>query len=388
MRDAIPSRMVAAVSMAMVLVAAAHVAAVACPFCGVVGRSLAERRDSADVTVVAEPDGDPGKDAAGIAVRPFRVLAKLGGSGDPPQTATARIESSVEGTAILFGESFDAAGGRAMRWTAIGADETLIGHVAAAPATGDPAEGRLRWFVARLEHPEPAIAEDAFTEFGLAPFEAVRNVADVFDPAKLRAWVAGREIDERRRGFYALALGLTAATAKHAAQRDASIDILRKAVLAPADDFRAGYDGLLAGLLAAEGPRGLDLVEKAGLLGPEARPVDQRHLLSALRFAWESLADSIPRQRIADATAKLLAAPVVAAEATVDLARYRAWDHARAIAELWTSFGDDDPLVRRAVAGYLVACPRPEAKVLLESIQSRDPDRLREAIAAAALPGR
>lgn len=388
MRSEILERTIAAVMVAAVLVVAISFEAVGCPFCGVVGRSLAERRDAADLTVVAEPAGDPGKDTSGIAIQTFRVLTVLRGGGDPPKTATARIESPVKGTAILFGKSDDAAAGKPVRWTAVAADEALIGHVAAAPASGDPAEKRLRWFATRLEHPEPAIAEDAFTEFGLAPFEAVRNVADAFDPVKLRQWVAGEGIDERRRGFYALAVGLTATTEKHAAERDASVAILRKSVLAPADDFRAGYDGLLAGLLVAEGPRGLDVIEQAGLLRPEARPVDQRHLLSALRFAWESLADSIPRPRIAAATAKLLAAPVVAAEATVDLARYREWDHARSVAGLWDSLGGDDPLVRRAVAGYLVACPRPEAKDLLEAIRSRDPDRLRDAITAAALPGR
>ena len=383
MRLAIRSGMVA-----VVMTAAVSVEASACPFCGVVGRSLADRRDAADPTVVAEPAGEPGRDATGIAIQPFRVLTVLHGRAKPPEVATARIESPVKGTAILFGESDDAAAGKPVRWSAIAADETLIGHVAEAPATSDPAEKRLRWFAVRLEHPDPAIAEDAFTEFGLAPFEAVRSVADVFDPAKLREWVAGRGIDERRRGFYALALGLTATTAKHAAERDAAIDVLRKAVLSPADDFRAGYDGVLAGLLVAEGPRGLDVIARAGLLEADARPVDQRHLLSALRFAWESLADSIPRQRIVDATAKLLAAPVVAAEATVDLARYRAWDEARSVAALWESLGGDDPLVRRAVAGYLAACPRPEAKDLLDTIRSRDPDRLREAITAASLPGR
>ena len=373
-------------AIAAVFLMAAAVEGLACPFCGVVGRSLAERRDAAVVTAVAENDGDPGKDAAGLAIQSFRLHAKLHGSVDPPETATARIDSPVRGTAILFGEPEDALTGKPMRWTAIAANEALIGHVATAPATSDPAEARLRWFSARLEHPEPAIAEDAFTEFGLAPFESVLKVADALEPAKLRQWVAGRGIDDRRRGFYGLALGVVAASRSKPNERDEAVAVLQKAIVAPADDFRAGYDGLLAGLLVAEGPRGLDFIERAGLLRPDARPVDQRHLLAALRFAWESLDDSIPRQRIADATAKLLAAPVVAAEATVDLARYRAWDQARSVAALWDSLGGDDPLVRRAVAGYLVACPRPEAKDLLESIRSRDPDLLREAMKAATLP--
>jgi hypothetical protein len=76
----------------------------------------------------------------------------------------------------------------------------------------------------------------------------------------------------------------------------------------------------------------------------------------------------------------------VAADAVIDLARQQAWGDADTVAALWESLGDDDPLVRRAVAGYLTACPLPEAKRLLEHIRSRDPERLHAAIEAARLP--
>lgn len=360
----------------------------ACPFCGVVGRSLAERRDQATVTAVGEAEGGAAQDAAGLATQRFRLLSKLHGREDMPTEATARIESPVRGTAILFGEADGLEADAALRWTAIEADESLIGHVASAPSTSEPADGRLRWFAARLEHPQPRIAEDAFTEFGLAPFEAVRAAADAFDPEKLRAWVADRGTEQRRIGFYGLALGLAAAGEADASKRQASVDALRAAIRAPADDFRSGFDGLLAGLLVAEGTRGLDFLEQSGLLAKDARPVDQRHLLASLRFAWESLSDSIPRPRVAEATASLLSSPVVAADATVDLARYRAWDAAGEVAALWDSLGRDDPLVRRAVAGYLTACPTPEARQALDAIRTRDPKRLQEAVTAASLPGR
>jgi hypothetical protein len=56
------------------------------------------------------------------------------------------------------------------------------------------------------------------------------------------------------------------------------------------------------------------------------------------------------------------------------------------VASVWDSLGGDDPLVRRAVAGYLAACPLPEARQLLDGIRTRDPDRLKAAIEAARLP--
>ena len=97
------------------------------------------------------------------------------------------------------------------------------------------------------------------------------------------------------------------------------------------------------------------------------------------------MADSIPRDRIAEATAKLLARRVVAADATIDLARYRAWQAVDDVAQLWNTLGPDDPLVRRAVAGYLKACPLPAAQAYLEKIGQRDPALLSQALEAATL---
>jgi hypothetical protein len=56
------------------------------------------------------------------------------------------------------------------------------------------------------------------------------------------------------------------------------------------------------------------------------------------------------------------------------------------VAALWHTTGRDDPLVRRAVAGYLTACPLPEARRQLEAIRAADPQRLEAAVQAAALP--
>jgi hypothetical protein len=366
----------------------------ACPFCGSVGPSLAERRDRAAAVAVGEALGDAVAGAAGSTLQRFLVHAPLGSPAggrraeravSPGAAVDARVAGRLAGTAILFGEE-PAAGTEALRWSAVAADEALLGHVAAAPPIGRPAAERLRWFAGRLEHPDPAIAADAFAEFGAASFADVGAAAGAFDPVRLAAWVNEPAIDERRRGFYGLALGIVARDARDPLVRRDCLAALDRAVAAPGGDFRAGYDGVLAGLLVARGEDGLDRIEHRGLLGPRARPLDQRHLLAALRFAHESLTDAIPPARVAAATAALLASPAVAADATVDLARYRAWDRVDDVAGLWATLGGDDPLVRRAVAGYLAACPLPAAKAHLARLDRENPAQLRTALEAASFP--
>lgn len=357
--------------------------AVACPFCGVVGDSLAMRRDAAVVAAVGEAQGEAAVGPDGFLVQPFRIDQPFQGRLPAgAQTAIARVDGPVGGTALLFGS----ASGAALVWSAGGANETLLGYVASAPAMSLAPAERLRWFARWLEHPEPAIAADAFTEFGLAPFEAVRDAADALDATRLAAWLDEPGIDARRRGFYGLATGIVAATCDDAATRDRLIAALEAAIDAPADDFRAGFDGLLGGLLVAEGAAGLEALDRRGLFGPTARPLDQRHLLAALRFAWESLGQAIPRDRVATATARLLASPAVAADAAIDLARYRAWAHVDEVARLWGTLGRDDPLVRRAVAGYLAACPLPAARSHLERLRRAEPQLLDAALEAARGP--
>jgi len=58
------------------------------------------------------------------------------------------------------------------------------------------------------------------------------------------------------------------------------------------------------------------------------------------------------------------------------------------VAALWERLGRDDPLVRRAVAGYLAACPLPEAKRQAGAIGAADPAAWAAAVAAAGLPPR
>jgi len=356
--------------------------ATACPFCGAVGQPLAARRDTAAAVAVGEATAPATLQPDGVMTQPFRLLQCLSGERPlaPGETVIARVDTAIRGTAAVFFDRLDQPAGQ----MAIPADEIQLGYLAAAPAIDQPAAARLRWFARWLEHPDPLLAEDAFAEFGAAAFKAVRDAADALPAAKMQRWVRDEGIPQQRRGFYGLALGIVAAAdpEKRAACREPLLQILSE----PADDYRAGFDGILAGVLVADGVAGLEQLIALGLLEPAAPPVVKRQMLAVLRFAWESLSEEIPRERVARGTARLLTSPVTAAEATVDLARYRWWEAVDEVAALWTTLGDDDPLVRRAVAGYLTACSTPQGRVQRETIRRGDAERFDDAVEASALP--
>jgi hypothetical protein len=367
----------------------------ACPFCGSVGQPLASRRDAARAVVIAEADGParPRTDgvADGVMCQSFVVRQLMRGDlpdgiGSLPATVIAEVSSPISGTAAVFFSSLPIGepGQEGLDAEAIAADEGRLGYLASLPGVERPASERLRWYARRLEHPDPLIAEDAFAEFGQAPFEAVRAAADALPSGELRAWVDDPGILQQRRGFYGLGLGLVAASRPH--ERAASLAVLHAVVDAPADDFRAGFDGVLAGILVGEGEAGLAFLTARGLLEPTARPVEKRQMLAALRFAWENLAETVPRDLVAAATQRLLESPVTAADATVDLARYGWWHAVDQVAALWQTLGDDDPLVRRAVAGYLTACPTPQARQQIDAILHKDSERFEAAVHAAQMP--
>lgn len=365
--------------------------AIACPFCGPVAEPLAARRARSATVAVGETLGPAVAAVDGRRQQPLTIISTVAASAagsqlipaDPTQPPVqAAVTDDFTGTALLFQS-------RAGDWQAQAADELLLGYCLAAPPPREQpiaAAERLRWFARWLEHPNATIAADAYAEFAVAPFTAVRDAAGVFTADRLADWVTTASIDQQRRGFYGLAAGLVA---RQRTGQDAERcrQALRTAVAAPASsDFRAGFDGLLAGLFVALGRDALPVIESLGLLEPDASPVDQRHLLQALRFCWEEPAETLPQAAVVTATRRLLASANLAREAVIDLARYQAWDACDEVAALWDTSDEADALLRTAVVGFLLACPTPAAKQTLERLQKQDAAAVEAAVKAARLP--
>lgn len=381
-------------------------AAAACPFCTALRPTLASQRETADVVLLAEVL-ETRERAARLGVHhvlrgkeriagsePLWVeidtdLARGGlvlalGRSDrlpaadedaavrKPAADAVEIEAPQRGPSVEATSASDAAA--ALTWTLIRVNETSYAYAVRAPSLREPAAERLRWFARYLEHADPLIAEDAYFEFGHAPYDVVAQVADALPMERLRAWLVDERVPQERKGFYGLALGL----APTAEDRAANLALLREVIAAPADDFRSGFDGVLGGYLVGAGEAALELIEARFLADPAAAEGDTRHALSALRFYYE-YGDQIPRARLCAAVRHLIVRPAFAAMAVTDLARWQDWEPLAEVVALYDGESLPQPATNRAVIGYLLSCPLPQAAVELEALRRRAPEAVAEA---------
>ena len=338
----------------------------ACPFCNAVLPTFCQSREAAEVVALGEvvAAGDPLK----ILVR--NVLKGREHVQVGQVVAAPRVEALRSGALCLLLGSAAAELSKdeqPLSWTYRPVTETSYAYFARAPQLRVAAPERLRYFARYLEHPDTSIAEDAYLEFGHAPFDVVAQAADALPIEKIRRWILDDNVPEARKGFYGLALGIPS----EPAARAANAQLLQRLVNEPDDDFRAGFGGILGGYLLAAGLPALELIEARYLSNPNAADGDVRSALSALRF-YHEYGKEIPPQRLQESLRRLLQRPEFAAEAIVDLARWQDWSAPEAIARLYDAPARLQPGVRRAVVGYLTTSPTPAAATELSKLRDRD----------------
>ncbi len=333
----------------------------ACPFCTTPEPTLAERREAADVVLLGEV-------TAVVQDRDtFKIHRVLKGADaiDATQPVEAPGKLAIGTLAVLLGVQGDAA----TTWHVTSVDETSLAYFARSPSLRIATAERLTYFLPFLEHANATVAQDAYAEFGRAPYDAVAAVADKFPLDVFRRHLVDRAVPDERKGFYGLALGL----ATRDADRAENARLLYRLIHEPASDFRAGFDGMLGGYLLLTGEKGLEQIERRFLTNKDAPRGDVLHVITALRFYYE-YGKKIPATRLAQALGYLVERPEYAATVIVDLARWEAWSFQPQIAALWDRAEFADPLIRRAIVGYLRTCPTNDARAALADLRKRYPD--------------
>jgi len=351
----------------------------ACPFCTAVKPTLTQQRESAAVAFLGECTAAGSSDKSAeyqFAVRKWFKGAPTAGAKDTVRMPL-KDKLKVGALALVLGTGESGAAWDKLDWQCVPLSELAFVYVGQSPDLRTPAAKRLKFFAKYLENGDPLIADDGFQEFGQVPYDVVAAAATELSAAKLRDWIADASVPDERKGFYGLALGLTA----KGEERSPNIALLKKLIDADAPagaDFRVGFDGILGGFLVAEGPTAIQHISDRLLANATSAIGDVRHAEKALRFYYE-YGPAAEHAAVAKAVEKLLDRPSEAAAAITDLARWQDWSVLEKIASLYERKENNDALIRRAVVGYLLVCPTTQAARALSQLRQHDPDGVADA---------
>lgn len=343
----------------------------ACPFCTALEPTIAQKCDRADLALLGELVEVNGASGKVRLLRPLKAV--------PDQQTVTTISLAAAGgnrprrgtLLLVIGKR---AAGSPASWTVTELNEASYAYIAQSPPLSQPADKRLAYYARFLEHADPLIAEDAYLEFGHAPFDQAARISDRLDIDRLRAWLDDDAVPPLRKGLYGLLLGMAAAKQ----QREDVADDFRRWMSAPANDFRSGFDGVLGGYLWLGKQAALRQLEERFLDDRKPAIGNLRHLMTALRF-YRSYGRDIPAGQLMKVYRRFLERPAVAAAVIADLAQWRDWQSLDQVVLLFGRPGYTDAPTERAIAGYLLACPLPEAARQLARLRQLIPERVAEA---------
>ena len=273
--------------------------------------------------------------------------------------------------------------------------QTEYDYVKQLPKLDQPPVKRLAHFLKYLEHSDPMISTDAFSELDDASDVDVVKLAKELSPDKLRSWVTSTTVPINRHGLYAKLLGLCGTMA------DAKLlerEIFKKKE-SDSDEFgvevRMGIEGVMSGYLMLAGENGLTVLDEKALRDKEASFSETYAAMRALRFIWEFGDNRIKPDRLRQSMRTLLERPELADLVIADLARMKDWSVQDRLMTIYVSDEYDVPSTKRAIASFMLASaedignkadaaqPLPahaiQAQKYLEELEIRDPKIVKDA---------
>ena len=329
----------------------------ACPLCGPATPSLAEQISSFESVVlvkfISNEKPDRNRDFSGTTR--FEIVEIVKDESKTFQKKMAislnRYRHAAPGSLVLFmGNQTEGT----VKWsTLLNMTPASFKYLREAPGLDVPSTQRLAYYIKFLEHSDPVIAADAFSEFAIAPYNEIAPLKNLMPPKRLREWLANpKEPADRfvRLGLYGLMLGLSGT------EQDA--DFLKSLVLNSTEDYQFGIDGMIAGYLILTGEEGLTVLEKELLSNPEVDRLRIFPVMQALRFVWSFEGDRFSKQKLRDAMRVLIKRPELADLVIIDLARWKDWDAMDEIVSLYGQADYNVPAIKRAILRYLLTAEK------------------------------
>ena len=227
--------------------------------------------------------------------------------------------------------------------------QSAFDYFTKAPAPDQKTSERLKYFLPFLEHSDPLVATDAWSEFANAEYTDIVSIRDAFSRPNLRKWIADSDVGPERLGLYGMMLGLCGT------DRDA--DFLRQQIGLPTGgDIRFGTEGLMGGLLLLDGDDGLKFLEDSRLKNGNASAFECFGVIQALQFAWTYEPDRFEKDRLRRALHPLLHRMEVREIVIRDLARWEDWEAVTLMPDVYAASKADDARTVQAIVGFLILC--------------------------------
>ena len=252
--------------------------------------------------------------------------------------------------------------------------EKYIGKITELP---DDSFQRLRFYHNYLQDEESMLARDAYDEFAVAPYDAVKKLAPEMDREQLLRWIGDPEMATDRKRLYLTMLGVCG--------DEKDLPFLEKMLRSTQKSTRGGLDALIACYLTLAGEDGLPVVNELFLANDKAPYADTYAAIMAVRFHGTE-GDVIPRSALVESLHHVLDRKDLADLVIPDLARWSDWSQINRLVDLFVKADPDNNWVRVPVVNYLRACPLPEAKQALKKLEEVDPESVRRANTFFSIP--
>jgi hypothetical protein len=340
--------------------------------------TFAQEIKAVDVAVIAK-----------LVVIPKRAESKEGELNIDPPTAKFEIVEVLKGADLVVGEKqievvyfddkpigteflIEGAQPPVIAWTPpVALTPRSHKYLAELMKLPDDWSKRLPYLMSYLGDKEELLDSDAYDEFALAPYAALKSIKDLMPHDTLVKRIQDPDEKPSRRRLYLTMLGVCGSAN--------DLPMLEELLRAKDPKFKAGLDATVACYLVLRGADGLPFIEDMFLKKETDEYTDIYSVVMALRILGQEKDAPIPLPRIVQSMRLVLDHPRVADQAIMDLARWQDWSVMDRIVELFKSKDSEvTSWVRVPVVNYLRACPLPKAKDYIAELRKIDPKSVRQ----------
>ena len=348
----------------------------ACPFCNAVSQTLRQEMAAMDAVVIAISTQDASERDAETGKLMMKVVQVLKG-GDLVQVGD-ELEAIYYGD-VTKGRRFMLSGvdPPQLQWSCLPVTERAETYIGKMNALEDDDLVRLKFYYQFLQDEESMLARDAYDEFAIAPYDAVKKLAPEMDHDQLVKWISDPEMPTDRKRLYLTLLGVCGG-------KD-DLSMLEKMLRSTSKSSKGGLDAMIACYLTLGGESGLGLINELFLANKQAPYADTYQAIMAIRFHGTE-GDVIPRSALVESLHHVLDRKDLADLVIPDLARWNDWSQINRLVNLFETADPDNNWVRVPVVNYLRACPLDSAKKALKKIEKIDPESVRRANTFFSIP--